>query len=878
VPATPGSRAVLPRRYSLRWRLPLLVCVIITIVLAGFLLAAYRRVETTLVTAGGARARNAAGQVASLLQSSVARAVSEMSRVAEEPGLRRFLQNPTDRGREAARTSLSSLAQGSARRVTLWNVDGSRLLEMDVPANGSGSGSGAETPVPPGEPPSAAGLGPLEISNDLVVADVAVAIQRLPFSADSESSVPLGYLTLRSALSINPPGLMGRLVGPGATVSIGNRTGGDWTDLSRVVPAPPVDLTRDAVNEYVGSDGEPRLGALTAVGGTPWAVSVELQRASIVAPARSFLRSMVVFAAAFIAVAAILVSLLMARVTTPLYDLSQAAAEIAGGNYSQRVSVSRRDEVGRLSTAFNTMASRVDDAYGALQETNEHTQFALGAARIGVWEANLQNGQIKWSESMRFVQGVSPSAFDGTSAAFLALVHADDRDSMARHITGQTSPDVFDLSFRALWPDGSLHWIEGKGRIVRADTGEPTSVLAVSIDVTERRHLQAQLTQAQKMEAIGQLAGGVAHDFNNLLTAILGYGNLILEKLDDPSLRSDVLEILRAGESAAALTRQLLAFSSRQVMQPSLVSLNEVVASIEKMLRRLIGENIDVVVTPHSVVDAVQVDSAQVEQVIVNLAVNARDAMPDGGRLTIETSMVDLDDAYCREHASVTPGRHVVLSVSDTGSGMDPETQARLFEPFFTTKTQGKGTGLGLATVYGIVKQSGGHIYVYSELGRGTTFKLYLPSVGEASGKAATKRTPTEVTGGDETILVVEDDEAARSLASRVLKRLGYRVLVADGGEEALRLLEVKTNRVHLLVSDVIMPSMTGPELADRIAIAHPEAKVLFTSGYSDDAIVRHGVLSPGALFMQKPYTPAVLARKVREALSPSSASVPAAD
>lgn len=875
MPATSGPRAMLPRRYSLRWRLPLLVCGIITIVLASFLAVAYRRVETTLVAAGGARARNAAGQVANLLESSVERALGEMRRVADEPGVQQFLQNPTGGDRQAARTSLSSLAQGGGRRITLWEVEGHRLLEIDLPA----SGSGPETPLPPGEPPSAAGLGPLRISNDLVVADLAVPIPGPALPGDRSSGAPRGYLTLRSALSINPPGLMGRLVGPGATVSIGNRSGGAWTDLSRAVPAPPVDLTRDATNEYLASDGESRVGALAGVGGTPWAVSVELRRANVVAPARSFLRSMVLLALVFIAVAALLVSLLMARVTTPLHDLSRAATEIAGGHYSQRVSVSRRDEVGRLSTAFNTMASRVEHAYRALQETHEHTQFALGAARIGVWEADLRSGQIKWSESMRFVQGVPSSAFDGTSAAFLALVHSEDRESMARHIAGQTeSPDVFDLSFRALWPGGSVHWIEGKGRIVRSDTGEPASVLAVSIDVTERRQLQAQLTQAQKMEAIGQLAGGVAHDFNNLLTAILGYSNLILEKVDNPSLRSDVLEILRAGESAAALTRQLLAFSRRQVMQPSVVSLNQVVASIEKMLRRLIGEHIDVVVTNHSVVDAVQVDSAQLEQVIVNLAVNARDAMPNGGRLTIETSMVDLDDAYCRDHAFVKPGRHVVLSVSDTGSGMDAETRAHLFEPFFTTKTQGKGTGLGLATVYGIVKQSGGHIYVYSEPGRGTTFKLYLPSVAEPSPATATKSVPVEVSGGDETILVVEDDEAARSLASRVLKRLGYRVLMAGGGEEALRLLEAEANTVHLLVSDVIMPGMTGPELADRMSTAHPKTKVLFTSGYSDDAIVRHGVLSPGALFMQKPYTPSVLARKVRQALTRSPASVPAAD
>ena len=872
MPAPFDSRAELPRRYSLRWRLPILVCVVLIVVLAAFLVAAYREVETTLVSAAGVRAQNAAGQVANLLVSSAERALSEVRRTADDPAVKRFLQNPTDPAREAVRGSLVPLTQSGPRRIELWSGAGNRLLEVVVPA----SGSGPQQDLPPRERPSAPGIQPLQVSKDFVLADVVAEVQGESFPADQKSSPRLGYLTLRSAFSITPPGLMSRLVGADALVAIGNRSGGVWTDLSSVVPAPPVDLTRDAVAHYVDADGQTRLGALVGVRGTPWVVWVELRKASIVAPARTFLHRMILLAIVFVAIGALLVTTLTARITTPLHDLSKAAEEIAAGDYSRRVPANRRDEVGRLSTAFNTMALRVEQAYRALKETHDDTQFALAAARIGVWESELSSGRIKWSESMSFVHDVPANAFEGTRASFLALVHPEDRDSIAHIIAGKTAgPDVFDLPFRALWPDGSVHWIEGKGRILRSDAGEPTSVLAVSIDVTERRQLQAQLTQAQKMEAIGQLAGGVAHDFNNLLTAILGYGNLILEEVEDQRLRDEVLEILRAGESAAALTRQLLAFSRRQVMQPSLVSLNQVVSGIEKMLRRLIGEDIDLVTVFQPEVDAVRVDSAQLEQVIVNLAVNARDAMPDGGRLTIETGMIDLDEAYCREHASVTPGRHVLLSVSDSGSGMEPETQARLFEPFFTTKSQGRGTGLGLATVYGIVKQSGGHIYVYSEPGRGTTFKIYLPSVGEPSVVAPKLAVP-ELTGGAETILVVEDNESARVLASTVLERLGYSVLAATGGEEALGLLEVNAGRVNLLVSDVIMPGMTGPELARRMSVTHPEMKVLFTSGYSDDAIVRHGVLSPGAMFMQKPYTPAVLARKVRDALGepkPSAAN-----
>jgi PAS domain S-box-containing protein len=858
-----GSRVVIPRRHSLRWRLPLLFCAIIVIVLAAFLVASYREVEATLVGAGGMRAQNAASQVANLLASAAEQGLNELRRVADDPRVKLFLGNPTEEAREGVRASLAPLTRVGPKRIELWSGSGDRLLEVVVPA---GDGA-AQEDLPPGHPPSGPGFQPLQVSTDVVLAEVVAEIREESLRADVDSSARLGYLALRSTLSISPPGILSRLVGDDALVVMGNRRGGLWTDLSSAVPAPPVDLTREGAAEYLAPDGQSRLGALVGVRATPWAVWVELRKAAVVAPARTFLRSMIVAGGVFVGIGALLVTGFTARFTTPLHDLAQAAGTIAAGDYSKRVPANRRDEVGRLSSAFNTMAVKVEQAYRDLKEVHDHTQFALAAAQIGVWESDPRSGRIKLSESMRFVLGAPASVFDGRKQNFLAFVHPDERGSMAKIVDGETaSPDVFDLEFRALWPDGSVHWIEGKGRVVRGENGTPTSVLAVSIDVTERRHLQALLTQAQKMEAIGHLAGGVAHDFNNVLTAILGYGNLVLEEVSDPRLRDEVLEILRAGESAAALTRQLLAFSRRQVMQPAVVSLNRVVAGVEKMLRRLISEDIDLVTTLHPGLDSVRVDSAQFEQVIVNLALNARDAMPDGGRLTVETNMIDLDEEYCREHPSVKPGRHVVLSVTDTGTGMDAETQARLFEPFFTTKGQGRGTGLGLAMVYGIVKQSEGHIYVYSEPGRGTTFKIYLPSVEEPAA-ATVKPAPPELAGGVETILIVEDDDAARKLASRVLKRLGYGVLTAGGGEEALRLLEARTETVNLLISDVIMPGMTGPELAQRVSTTHPEMRVLFTSGYSDDAIIRHGVLAPGTLFMQKPYTPAVLARKVREAL-----------
>jgi len=383
-----------------------------------------------------------------------------------------------------------------------------------------------------------------------------------------------------------------------------------------------------------------------------------------------------------------------------------------------------------------------------------------------------------------------------------------------------------------------------------------------------RGRLEEQLQQAQKMEAIGRLAGGVAHDFNNLLTVISGYSQLILDRLssDDPT-RAHVFQIKEAGDRAAALTRQLLAFSRKQVLSPQVLDLNRIIAGINKMLPRLIGENIEMVTMGFPGLSCVKADPGQIEQVIMNLAVNARDAMPQGGRLTIETANVELGANYPGQHPVVVPGLYVMLAVSDTGTGMGPEVKSRVFEPFFTTKEQGKGTGLGLSTVYGIVKQSGGYIWVYSEPGKGTTFKIYLPASTEAAEAAKKTEERLRVTGGPETVLVVEDNDSVRSFVRGVLESRGYTLLEAGGGEEALKLIENHPDPIHLLLTDVVMPRMSGPELAAHLAPLHPEAKVLYMSGYTDNAIVQHGALDAGTHFLQKPFVPETLARRIREVL-----------
>ena len=423
--------------------------------------------------------------------------------------------------------------------------------------------------------------------------------------------------------------------------------------------------------------------------------------------------------------------------------------------------------------------------------------------------------------------------------------------------------------------DGTEKFISYTPSPICNQAGQTTGMVLVLRDMTERkqaeealRHTEAQLIQAQKMEAVGRLAGGVAHDFNNLLTAIIGYSQLIQAQLEPSSpMRHDIDEICKAGQRAAALTSQLLAFSRKQVLQPKILDLNAIVANTSKMLSRLIGEDIRFRTTLDPGLKQVKADPGQIEQVLMNLVVNARDAMPDGGSLSIETANVYLDEVYAEQHVEVRPGHHVVLVVSDSGCGMDTKTMAKIFEPFFTTKEQGKGTGLGLATVYGIIKQSGGHIWVYSEPDKGTTFKVYFPQIAEEPSSIEAPVQANLLPQGTETILLAEDDLQVREFASRVLRGLGYKVLEASNGNEALVMAEQTAGTIDILLTDVVMPQIGGKHLSEKLQLHRPEIKVLFLSGYTADSIVHHGVLDKGVAFLHKPFTGNDLAQKIREVL-----------
>jgi len=426
---------------------------------------------------------------------------------------------------------------------------------------------------------------------------------------------------------------------------------------------------------------------------------------------------------------------------------------------------------------------------------------------------------------------------------------------------------VYELTF--IRKDGQkIFAIVSPSAIIDAD-GQFKGSLGVITDISERKQLEAQLVQSQKMEAIGTLAGGVAHDFNNLLTVIIGNAQLsLMSIIKDESLRTQIEEIMKAGDKAASLTRQLLAFSRKQIVQPRILDINELLTDIKKMLGRLIGEDIELLTIQAPALWQVEIDPCQIEQVIMNLAINARDAMPKGGKLTIETANFDLNENYFREYGieGKKSGHYVMLAISDTGCGMDKKTREHIFEPFFTTKEIGKGTGLGLSTIYGIVKQNNGFIWVYSEPGKGTIFKVYLPNVKDAEPEEK-EQPPVDDPGGFETVLIVEDDDNLRKFAQKALQQHGYKLLVAENGKDALKVCKEYDGQIDLMITDVVMPKMGGREAADRLQPLYPQMKVIYMSGYTDNAIVHHGVLESGLNFLEKPFSPEALVRKARETL-----------
>jgi len=503
-----------------------------------------------------------------------------------------------------------------------------------------------------------------------------------------------------------------------------------------------------------------------------------------------------------------------------------------------------------------------------LRQTNERFLLATRAARLGVWDWDISKDELVWDDRMYDLYGVNKDSFRGGYQAWIDCVHPDDAVRLNAEIQrAQQGEKELDTEFRVIWLDGTIRHLKAYGKVAREADGKPSRLTGINYDTTEQRTMEGQLRQSQKMDAVGQLAGGVAHDFNNILQAMMGYAQMLLNAASAKGeQREELEEILKGAQRAAALTRQLLLFSRREVMAPETLDLNQVVENLLKMLRRVIGEHIRLEWAPGKPLGFIHADAGMMEQALMNLCVNARDAMPNGGVLTIETQNALIEADYCASRPWAKPGRYVLLSVADTGCGMDRTTRERVFEPFFTTKAEGKGTGLGLATVYGIVKQHGGMIDVYSEPGKGAVFKVYLPvTVRKARSAGPKNESPTR--GGSETILLAEDDEGVRKLAKRVLERAGYSVLAVKDGEEAVTRFKEDPERVALLLLDVVMPRLGGYDALKRIRAIRPDVPALFTSGYIDDAVRTSFELLEGRRLVQKPYVPDALLRAVRAVL-----------
>jgi PAS domain S-box-containing protein len=584
----------------------------------------------------------------------------------------------------------------------------------------------------------------------------------------------------------------------------------------------------------------------------------------------SSLQFLLLLLAAGLVFGAVTMYLLERFVISRVADLSDSITAIgASGDLGTRLQISGRDELANLGLTINSMLEDLERV-----QNERHEERARLAVMVEKMPAVLWTSDTDLRITSAMGAGLDALGLRDREPVGLPLLdffftQDPDYPPITAHRKALAGESV---AYETTWKDRRFEshvqpLVDGEGGI--------QGVIGVALDITERERLTDQLRQSQKMQAVGELAGGVAHDFNNLLMVVKGHAQLLLDRMPDSSpLRQSVQQVEKAADRAATLTRQLLAFSRKQVLQPKVLDVNEAVAGMIRMFSRVIGENIDMVFLPGGNLARIKADPGQIEQVLLNLVVNARDAMPSGGRLTIETSNVELDRSYASAHSVVEPGNYVMMSVTDTGCGMDEKTQSRVFEPFFTTKEPGKGTGLGLATVYGVVKQSGGYIWVYSEVGRGTTFKIYLPQVNAEVDKPSAEAQHKGQQRGTETVLFVEDEQSVRELVKDYLGAAGYHMLEAPDGVQALRVAAAHPGPIHMLITDVVMPHLSGPELATKLGAERKDLKVLFISGYTDDTVFRHGVLEGDVAFLQKPFNLKALAQKVREVLVGEPVSV----
>ena len=730
-----------------------------------------------------------------------------------------------------------------------------------------------------------AAVGVFQISPVTGTPSIVVAQPMLEASGSVErvafTGVDLRHLQrLVSALKL-PRGATLTIVDRNHTVLARSPDSTQW--LGKRSPDVPTHLhfveNSEEVGEAIGRDGISRLYATVPVHAgvaTGLYVTMSVEHTVAFAEANHLLHQQL-WLLAFLSVAAITTGWFCGGVfvVRPLDKLKALLERLAAGQFGERTHPAKwLPGLHELGDAVNATATALETRERERQHSDERYREMFMSNLMGAWIATADGKLIACNPAFASMFGFD--SVEDTLGMDLVSIYENpgEREEFLHLLSVSRRVDNRETTFRRR--DGKrLHVIQTAVGVF-SDTSDLIEIRGYLIDATERKQLEDQLRQSQKLEAVGRLAGGVAHDFNNLLMAILGYcDSLVVDPTLSSSTRADVEEIQKAGQSAASLTHQLLAFSRRQILQPRVLHLKDVITHIESLLRRVIGEDIVLVKRIDEGLGLVRADPGQIEQIMMNLAVNARDAMPSGGDLIIEARNSELDDAYVAHHPGSSPGPHVMLAITDTGTGMTDEVRARLFEPFFTTKEPGKGTGLGLATVYGIVKQSGGSIWVYSEPGRGTSFKVYLPMVMERGADEPVPATD-EVKDGRETILVVEDQALVRSLIRKTLSTHGYVVLEAANGQEALHVLGQHEGAVDLLLSDVVMPIMTGPELVERVRHGYPDMCVVYMSGYTNDAVVLSGGITSGTPFLQKPFTSQAILRTVRSVLDARADGSPA--
>jgi signal transduction histidine kinase/HAMP domain-containing protein len=697
-----------------------------------------------------------------------------------------------------------------------------------------------------------------------------------------------GTLIERTRMTMSPEGaqLLNSLVGPGASVMIGSPSTGAWTDLVRVVPGPPAAaVPTDTASSFV-LGGERRLGLARQVVGAPWVVLVSMSQAHVDAPAAAYLRRAILVTMLAMVLGTLAAAGLGHRLSGPIKEITEVTGRLASGDTRSRANEASSGEIGRLARSFNAMLERVTLSGDRLRESETSLRAFVSHSSQGIWHLEFKppldiHGPAEYQIDQWYLR--TPLAECNPALARMLGLEATGelvqipleqifprRDTRSRELllefiakgylasqaesqgeVGGETKRVFVNDLIGLVEGGALQRIWGTRR-----------------DVTVERMLDERLAQAQRLEAIGRLAGGVSHDFNNLLTVILAHSELLLERL--PTGGPDaagVQEIRQTAQRAAQLTRQLLLFSRGQVARPAVLDLNQVTGSVEDMLRRVIGEDIDLVIRLAPELSHIRADQGQIEQVLMNLVVNARDAMPSGGILEIRTGEVTLDEEYVKFRPSMQPGRYVMLAVTDSGSGMSAEVQQHAFEPFFTTKSKGQGTGLGLATVYGIARQSGGDVAIYSEVGKGTTVKVFLPARAGAVAPAADPFRPAPAAGaGHETIMVIEDEPALRDMVRRALLASGYSVVDAGDGAEALRLSE-SNGTIDLVLTDMILPGMTGREISAEFRRRRPTLPIIIMSGYTGETYPALEALPFGVGYLEKPFSLADLRTRVRESL-----------